>query len=448
MVGVAYIGQAGTGKTTRLIGKLSESIDFVSWPASASILAITFMHGSRRRLEDKLKIIQQKGVQVSCKTIDSFSLNLLERYRSYLGIKNSIIVVENPDEFNEKEDKLLIGRNRIRQMANELLDFKIVKEVLGFSYPIIIVDEFQDCDEALLEIVKKLTDYSQLIVAADDFQNLSNTDGCAATRWLAETLELNTLVNIWRTNQSRILESSRALRTSEPTNRGVKIQFVPSKDMAAFVILSNMQWYDKMGSTGSVAIISPVGPGGDAFVRHTLQRIHLPMERKGPKPYKLGERPYLVEGRERITAQQILTSLQEWESIEVVTSEHLSIWIFDNHPGLNHAVMRAKRMMKLRNVNQISKVEFTGLLSSSIHFVNTYLFRTGNNRIFLTVHGAKNREFDDVFILWPKYTLPKGDLYLRKLMYNAITRAKRKVIVIVQGPITRRTECPLNLLIQ
>lgn len=449
MAGVAYIGQAGTGKTTRVIGKLDESIDFESWPASAAILAITFMHGSRRRLEDKLKPIQSRGIQVSCKTIDSFCLSILQRYRSYLGISSSIIVSERPDEFQENKEKLFIGRNRIRQMANKLLEINILKEILHFSYPIVIVDEFQDCEGVLLEIVKNLNDCCQLIVAADDFQNLNNTGDCPATNWLAEALELHTLEHIWRTNEGRVLNSSHALRRNEPTNRGVKVEFVPSKDVAAFVILSNMQWYDKMGSSGrSVAIVSPVGSAGDAFVRQTLERIRLPMERKGTKPYWLGAKPFFLEGRERITAQNILSSFEEWKSIEVVTLEHLEYWTFDNHLGFNHAIKRAKRMMKLRNAKHISIEEFTGLVSSGIHFVNTYLSQTGRSRIFLTVHGAKNREFDDVFILWPRYTLPEGDLYLRKLMYNAITRAKRKVVVIVQGPKTRRTECPLSLLIQ
>lgn len=115
--------------------------------------------------------------------------------------------------------------------------------------------------------------------------------------------------------------------------------------------------------------------------------------------------------------------------------------------GLNIATTRARRLMKLRNTSQISKVEFSGLLSAGIHFAGTFITRRGNSRIFLTVHGAKNREFDDVFILWPQYTLPYGDdLYLRKLMYNAITRAKRKVVVIVQGQDSRESELPLSLL--
>lgn len=449
MAGIAFIGQAGTGKTTKVIRMLDELIDFDSWPSSASILAITFMHGSRRRLDDKLKAFQRKGIQVNCKTIDSFCLNLLQRYKTYLRLSYSIVVVDNPNEFTEIENKYLIGRNKIRQFANELLDFKIVREVLGFSYPIIIVDEFQDCDEQLVDIVKKLNDCSQLIVAADEFQNLSGTNDCLATEWITSSLDCNILEKIWRTDENKILESSRALRTNKSTNNGVDIKFVQSKDLAAFTILSNMQWYDRMGCFGrSVAIISPVGPSGDTFVHQTLERIRFPMERKGSKPYKLNSMSYFQEGHKNVTVQNILESFKEWASIEVVTHEQLDLWKFDDHLGFKYSVNRAKRLMKLRNVNYITKNEFIGLLSSGIHFVNTYLFKKGDTRIFLTIHGAKNREFDDVFILWPKYTLPKGDLYLRKLLYNAITRAKRKVVIIVQGSSERSGECPLNLLIQ
>lgn len=445
MAGIGYIGQAGTGKTTKLIDRLNKSIDFSSWSTSESLLAITFMHGSRRRLEEKLKPIQKKGINVNCMTIDSFCLNLLQRYRSYLGVDRAIVVDEDPNQKKDFEGRLHIGRNIIREFAGELLDFKIVRQVQSFSYPIIVVDEFQDCDGLLLEIVKKLNTCCELIVAADDFQNLNPSDECIATKWLSESLELKKLEHVWRTNDSKILDSSVAIRSNVQTTNGVETKYVPSHNLAAFYILSNMQWYDKMGGyKRTVAIISPVGPGTDAFVRQTLIRIQKPMTKKNK--YHLNPRPFFHEGNERISALDILKSFNNWEYLDSVTMKELNNWCFENHLGFSYAVKRAKRIMKLRNVTHLSKVEFSALLSSGIHFVNTFLSQTSRSRIFLTVHGAKNREFDDVFIIWPYYTLPKGDLYRRKLMYNAITRAKRKVIILVQAKGDRSVECPLDLL--
>ncbi|TWR52141.1 hypothetical protein FIV41_26660 [Pseudomonas marginalis] len=51
----------------------------------------------------------------------------------------------------------------------------------------------------------------------------------------------------------------------------------------------------------------------------------------------------------------------------------------------------------------------------------------------LTVHGAKNREFDLVIVLWPA-AIRGNDEQQRRLLYNAITRAKQQCLVLVQLP--------------
>ena len=48
-----------------------------------------------------------------------------------------------------------------------------------------------------------------------------------------------------------------------------------------------------------------------------------------------------------------------------------------------------------------------------------------------TVHGAKNREFDHVFIFCRS---PSPAAKRRKLLYNAVTRAKRSwMLLVLQG---------------
>ena len=103
-----------------------------------------------------------------------------------------------------------------------------------------VVDEFQDCEGALLDIIKKLSNCGSLFMAADDFQKLNNSFDCPATEWLSEALELNHLDKVWRTNDGKILDSAKALRTNEATKNGVDVHIVPAKDIAAYIILSNM----------------------------------------------------------------------------------------------------------------------------------------------------------------------------------------------------------------
>src|SRR5258708_7880605 len=44
-------------------------------------------------------------------------------------------------------------------------------------------------------------------------------------------------------------------------------------------------------------------------------------------------------------------------------------------------------------------------------------------------HGAKNREFENVFVVWP-YGVTGSEEKKRRLLYNAITRAKNNCIVL------------------
>lgn len=50
----------------------------------------------------------------------------------------------------------------------------------------------------------------------------------------------------------------------------------------------------------------------------------------------------------------------------------------------------------------------------------------------MTVHQAKNREFDGVVVVWP-FTVAGDADQKRRLLYNAVTRAKLWCTVVVQG---------------
>jgi superfamily I DNA/RNA helicase len=51
----------------------------------------------------------------------------------------------------------------------------------------------------------------------------------------------------------------------------------------------------------------------------------------------------------------------------------------------------------------------------------------------MTIHQAKNREFESVIVLWPYEVVGSADRK-RRLLYNAITRAKQQALVVVQNP--------------
>ena len=57
---------------------------------------------------------------------------------------------------------------------------------------------------------------------------------------------------------------------------------------------------------------------------------------------------------------------------------------------------------------------------------------SGHRLKAMTIHQAKNREFDGVIVLWPIRGNVGQDDQKRRLLYNAITRAKKWCTVIVQ----------------
>jgi superfamily I DNA/RNA helicase len=50
----------------------------------------------------------------------------------------------------------------------------------------------------------------------------------------------------------------------------------------------------------------------------------------------------------------------------------------------------------------------------------------------MTVHTAKNREFEGVIVLWP-FNATGTPEHQRRLLYNAITRAQRWCTIVVQS---------------
>ena len=75
----AVEGVAGSGKTVRLMEILGEALAVSPLAEGQRVLALTFMHGARRRLNEKLRRVPSLGGRFECVTIDSFAWRLLRR---------------------------------------------------------------------------------------------------------------------------------------------------------------------------------------------------------------------------------------------------------------------------------------------------------------------------------------------------------------------------------
>ena len=120
------------------------------------VLAITFMHGARRRLDERLSELMLLRGRYVCQTIDSFAGHLVQRWRSlhkHLSLRRA--------DFDE-----------ICDACGCMLEQAFVCTWVTATYPVIVVDEAQELKPERLRIVRALGPHAQLFVAADEFQCL------------------------------------------------------------------------------------------------------------------------------------------------------------------------------------------------------------------------------------------------------------------------------------
>ena len=127
---IVYTGQAGTGKTYSLMQLLTQILPQREWQKYEAVLALTFMHGSRKRLESNLKFVNTDfKVKCECSTIDSFALNILNRFRSYLDLSKPISVslngVDSEGQFEIQLTLDTLHNNTIKLLSQHRFKIKL-----------------------------------------------------------------------------------------------------------------------------------------------------------------------------------------------------------------------------------------------------------------------------------------------------------------------------------
>ena len=207
MAFVGFEGPAGTGKTHELIETVRGRVIAPGILPHQRILALTFMHGSRRRLDERFaKPVETRG-RSSCVTIDSFAGHLLRRWQT------SAPVLPDMSQFDEVCD-----------CCGSLLERPEIARWVAASFPIIAIDEAQELRPCRLRIVKALSEHAELYVAADEFQCLDeNTDTGSFVEWF-ETGDIRRLVQVRRTGKQGLLNAGVALRAGRAPASGLGLK--------------------------------------------------------------------------------------------------------------------------------------------------------------------------------------------------------------------------------
>lgn len=406
----AFTGAAGCGKTHQLMARLKEHLHEHPLSDGQKVLALTFMHGSRRRLDERLASAAIPGRAYESATIDSFAWRIAHRWQSLLGA----LGIRAP----------AVGDYAgICAAAAVLLGQDGVAGWVARSFPVILLDEAQDLNQDRLAILGALAPHVCMFVAADEFQCLDEAlRPSPAAAWLAQADQKIELKLPRRTTVPSLLAAAAALRAgAAPLSAGVfAIKSAFNTALAGTFLANELGWYARHKS---VAVITPSGGQfATAVVDWVAERTT--KQNNGPYtiPWERSEDKMQTEYLEQLKLDRDLSAIEAKAMIGNAGDGRILSDVAD--------YLDRQRRAKGRHLFAAQELEFVIRQS----FANRRRFAFDNARGFraMTVHGAKNREFDNVIVLWPAAV--KGDAeHKRRLLYNATTRAKSRCLVLVQS---------------
>lgn len=405
-----FSGGAGCGKTYQVMQAIAEHVQAKPLQDGQKVLALTFMHGSRRRLHDRLGQVREVGGRFECIVIDSLAWRVVSRWQALLIEKGGAVPAEGDFE-------------GVCSAAERLLKEPVVGHWLAATYPVFILDEAQDLNEVRLAIVVALAAHMDVIAAADEFQCLDvNLRDNGAFKWLEANSNMVTLAEPMRTRVAELLDAAHAIRGGAAPVSGRLFQIAATAQPAlAGTFLSNqLGWY---GARRQTAILT-TGTGN--FTERVTRWVGAEVTRQGNGPYsftwELSETKavaaYMAALRlpERALASAIFGLVQALDDDRV--TRDVQGWL--------DMQRRAKGRVEFLREEIVEVIE-----RSFRNRKNGPGYGGRQSLQAMTIQGAKNREFDNVVVLWPGATMG-DDEQLRRLLYNAVTRAKERCLVLVQ----------------
>lgn len=412
----SFSGAAGCGKTYQLMARLSSTLERQPLRDGQKILALTFMHGSRRRLDERLANIARLNRRYDCSTLDSFAWRIVCRWKALLVYMGE----EVPD----------VGAyERVCELASVLIARSEVARWVASTFPVVVVDEAQDLTPNRLAIIQGLEPFVELLVASDEFQCLvEDLRPNVACQWLATAGNEILLEQPQRTHDQHLLAAARAVRTGQaPVSAGkFKVIATPNAGMAGAWISNAISW-NRAGNR--VAIITPTM---GTFASQVQQWVE-------SRPTKQQNGPHRVI-LEQSEAERVKSVIDALTLPGHATLAEAHMLIADQPPAIklgfsNHL----DKQRRTRGQTVFSREEMEAAILQVFANQRRYAGHDGPGNRLITVHGAKNREFDLVLVLWPA-AIGGDEIQKRRLLYNAITRAKSQCLVLVQS--TRALSLP------
>lgn len=330
-------------------------------------------------------------------------------------------------------------------LAASLLEEEAVRKWVARSS--ILVDEAQDLDEHRLRILQGLSQSCRIVAAADAFQCLHDgRDTAPLIGWFEGAGQTHRLTQVQRTNQQGLLAAALAVRDGQDikaaltantyNNRttwngaGFRLSEVPVKNnnsgLLAWAIANEIAQRQ-----GSVVILT--SDGRNTIIRAALNTVQTKQYYPGKKQRRdlRAVYPHTWDRHDNEEASALLADIALPEAASCADLRAL-LTLLAGHAPFVQALSRIDRLRRAHGQAAFTAAQVTEFVQEAVRNRSRLGFRQHRGHLAMTIQRAKNREFPNVIVLWP-HTATGSAEHLRRLLYNAITRAQSHCTVIVLG---------------
>lgn len=439
--GVLVTGHAGAGKTTKMTSLLPELISEINILDYQIIPTISAMHGARRRLTKRLVQVQKKfslqgiSFRFSVETIDSLALQIANRCRGLIAFNRALIPFNDQKIHQPIEGTIPVSK--ICDIAVKALKNASAQRMVQNSFPFVLIDELQDCKDSKFEFIKELSKCVPIIAAADDFQDIDiNLYEAPAVSWAKSVFEhIDLGRNSFRTRNPRIINTAAALRGIPGTGPPyVNVYTYPGAGMAAKTIMTYVRKYKWRGPTALLSFSMNCN-----FLKGILKSLH-----KVRKPEEEMQ-PLIFKGlvAESNRADSLIKEIETLIDGQYINAKAPPL---SNLPkNIEDAWKYCKNISRRRGKEEFSRTFLTENALRKLHWDCSY-GSIHSKRLVLSVHSAKNQEWDNVFVVWSDRKFPANttEEYKRRILYNAVTRARCNCLILVHDPLNTESVIEKN----
>lgn len=399
----------GSGKTRILVHKLA-SLLLMEDVKHEQLLMLTFSRAAATEFKKRLlNLIGNAANFIEIKTFHSYCFDLLGRIGN----------LEKSDEII----KITVEKIRNREV-----------ETSWITKTVLVIDEAQDMNEdefLLIQTLMEQNEEMRVIAVGDDDQNIFEFRG-ADSKFMEQFIDVNKavkyeLVENYRSKRNLIDFSnqfvqrlSKRLKTNsviayQNDNGKISLNHYSGhylfQPLAMVVLSSNL--------SGSTCILTRTNEEAmkiaGLLLRYGL-RAKLIQSNEGFNLYNLDEIRFFVNMLQ-MDEQTHVISEEKWSNARMaLISKYL------NSPNLE-MTLRLIKDFELTNSNRKYKMDFESFIRESK--LDDFLTITSDVVFVSTIHKAKGREFDNIFIMISNFR-PSKDEDIR-LLYVAMTRAKNEL---------------------